>query len=109
MVPVFLVWDNDLITYVFNTMDIKTITSIPFSLHIIADRWYWLPNSKGNHIAHSSYRALQKNLVESGPGFWNVLWHMEIPPEVKNFVWRMMHTAVRDDTSSSQLVNATLL
>lgn len=56
------------------------------------DRMVWDPDSKGQYSVRSAYRLGMKKLLDTShlrvAGNWIDLWHLAVPPKVKNFLWR---------------------
>lgn len=55
-----------------------------------------VPNSKGNCISSKVYSHLNciSNQGNSWSG-WNILWLLNVTPQVKYFIWTMFHGKVR--------------
>lgn len=85
-------WDIPLVHDMFNPRDAHLILGIPLSSLPNDDCWSWKGERSGSFSVRSAYDMLQvgkhgqKNQPNSG--FWHRLWHLKIPPKVKNFMWR---------------------
>ncbi|XP_060960620.1 uncharacterized protein LOC133031197 [Cannabis sativa] len=59
---------------------------------VVEDCWSWTGDRTGDYTVKSAYSMmqLQKNTQPgvNNSGFWHKLWHLKIPPKVKNFMWR---------------------
>ena len=64
--------------------------SIPLSLRIIEDKWYWKQESGGVYTVKNRYQSLQDDLTEARSEVWVKLWKLSIPPKVTNFMWRTL-------------------
>uniref|UniRef100_A0A803Q660 Reverse transcriptase n=1 Tax=Cannabis sativa TaxID=3483 RepID=A0A803Q660_CANSA len=85
-------WDDSLVRDMFNARDSTLIMSIPLSFFATNDHWAWVGEKTGHFSVKSAYNLLQteksNRLGDSNSGFWRKLWHLKIPPKVKNFMWR---------------------
>lgn len=52
-------WDNEILEDLFHSADCQLTRSIPLSVQVVADTWYWLPDDKGVFTVKSCYRILQ--------------------------------------------------
>ncbi|XP_050238017.1 uncharacterized protein LOC126687501 [Mercurialis annua] len=87
-------WDLDVVSDLFNSRDISEIVSIPLVPDKREDSLSWRLERRGIYSVRSGYKHLMQtrhrgsNLdVRSG---WKDLWHLHIPPKVKNFLWRVI-------------------
>ena len=90
MVPGKLQWDRDLIEDVFNPRDKEVILNVPLSCRMIEDKWYWLHEGKRFYSVKSCYRAQQSTLNDMRSQIWATLWKLNIPPKVRNCMWRAL-------------------
>lgn len=69
------------------------------SKRIIADSnnlWVWLPQSYKLTIPSKVYHHLCNGdaYSDSWEG-WAILWHLNIAPKVKHFIWLLLHNAIK--------------
>ncbi|KAM6583229.1 hypothetical protein CsatB_010231 [Cannabis sativa] len=68
------------------------ILSIPLSSSVHEDSWYRSFKKLGLYTVKSAYRYLDdlKNgfSTDNSAGFWKKIWALNIPPKVRNFIWR---------------------
>uniref|UniRef100_A0A803QR46 Uncharacterized protein n=1 Tax=Cannabis sativa TaxID=3483 RepID=A0A803QR46_CANSA len=85
-------WDDSLVRDMFNVRDSTLILSIPLSFSAIDDHWAWIGEKTGYFSVKSAYKLLQTQKSnrpgDNNSSFWRKLWHLKIPPKVKNFMWR---------------------
>ncbi|KAM6569095.1 hypothetical protein CsatB_017080 [Cannabis sativa] len=85
-------WDKEVLEDVLNERDKKLVLSIPLNSATNNDGWYWCKEKSGMYTVKSGYHCLQEVKGEwsqdSNSGFWRALWHLKVPPKVKNFLWR---------------------
>ncbi|KAM6563495.1 hypothetical protein CsatB_023493 [Cannabis sativa] len=57
-----------------------------------SDLWYWLHDASGVFTVKSAYSLLQsmKSIrdIPDSSRFWQLLWQLQLPPKVLNFLWR---------------------
>ena len=83
-------WHKNLIMDVFNPRDIEIILGIPLLVRNIKDSWYWNADLKGIYTVKSGYRSLQGTVTDDRTMLWKKLWKLNIPPKIKNFMWRTL-------------------
>ena len=85
-------WDEDILSDLFNERDKSLIMQIPVSNGIKPDGWYWFGDRKGEYNVKNGYRRLlsSRNVISLGGtvGLWKAIWGLEVPNKVKNFIWR---------------------
>uniref|UniRef100_A0A803NG12 Uncharacterized protein n=1 Tax=Cannabis sativa TaxID=3483 RepID=A0A803NG12_CANSA len=85
-------WNDSLVRDMFNVRDSTLILSIPLSFYATNNHWAWIGEKTGHFSVKSAYKLLQtqksNRLRDNNFGFWRKLWHLKIPPKVKNFMWR---------------------
>lgn len=56
------------------------------------DLLIWAPDRRGHYSVHTAYRLCDEVLAIEAPSLahfdWNVIWRMEVPPKVTDFLWR---------------------
>lgn len=82
----------------------RTILNIPLSHSLPEDQIIWAGNKKGEFSVKSAYYIATKVLDtkeegESSSGdawspLWKKLWHLNIPPKVRIFAWKMCMNAL---------------
>lgn len=73
--------------------DRELILRIPLSIRNVIDSLYWWPDKKGQFKVKDAYQLLthQDSLWRDHnmDTFWMKLWKLNIPPRVKDFMWRV--------------------
>uniref|UniRef100_A0A803PDA2 RNase H type-1 domain-containing protein n=1 Tax=Cannabis sativa TaxID=3483 RepID=A0A803PDA2_CANSA len=76
-------WDAEIVYDLFNHQDATLILAD-------VDFWSWSGDRSGTFSVKSAYTLLQngksKRAGADNSGFWHKLWHLKIPPKVKNFL-----------------------
>lgn len=70
----------------FNDREATLICDLPFSKRIQQDRWYWALDEKGSYSVKSAYKKLHKPVDISNSELWKLVWALQIPPKIKNFL-----------------------
>ncbi|KAJ8774780.1 hypothetical protein K2173_017226 [Erythroxylum novogranatense] len=86
-------WDLDLVQEVFCDRDVQLIQSIPLSSRTCPNWWKWRWERKGLYYIKSAYKMLQDCVSVTDDGgclLWCLLWHLQVPPRVKHFLWRAL-------------------
>ncbi|KAM6591280.1 hypothetical protein CsatA_013885 [Cannabis sativa] len=85
-------WDSDVVKDLFNNQDASLILGLPLSPNSDTDFWSWLGDRTRFFSVKTAYYLLQKNKPQhssaDNSGFWRKMWHLKIPPKVKNLLWR---------------------
>ena len=100
--PVTHNWDDSLIRGLFNTQEVCLIKSIPLWPTPVADKLTWPFNASGSYTVKSGYKFLvSEGLNNWSPRhsdrnseLWKLIWGLEVPNKVKNFVWRSGKDAI---------------
>ncbi|XP_062103683.1 uncharacterized protein LOC133814782 [Humulus lupulus] len=83
-------WDEEVVRDLFNDRDRLAILSIPLGIASEGDVWYWGLDRTDLYSVKSAYRMIHG--VNDGNGeetsFWRKFWLLQVPPKVKNTVWR---------------------
>ena len=97
-------WKSDVVRSLFLPLEARTILNIPLSHSLSEDQIIWVGNKKGEFSVKSAYyiaiRVLDsKEEGESSSGdarspLWKKLWHLNIPPMVCIFAWKMCLNAL---------------
>ena len=82
----------------------RTILNIPLSHSLPEDQIIWVGNKKGEFSVKSVYYIATKGLDTKEEGessssdarspLWKKLWHLNIPPKVRIFAWKMCMNAL---------------
>ncbi|XVF41027.1 hypothetical protein PTKIN_Ptkin01aG0247600 [Pterospermum kingtungense] len=92
MVSGCLQWDVELINDLFCSRDVDAILSIQLCPIAAADKCVWHFSKTREYIVRSAYRLAMEQLAYDFhfhvPSEWRGLWKLQVPPKVKNFVWR---------------------
>ncbi|XP_019151891.1 PREDICTED: uncharacterized protein LOC109148613 [Ipomoea nil] len=99
MDPETQTWDPDILTYIFDPIDIPRILKIPISSDY-DDMWYWYGDQGGNYTVKNGYRAIIGDYRHTTSGFdnWLGLWKLKIPPKWKTFLWRALNDILSTTT-----------
>lgn len=89
-------WNRELVLSSFNAHDVH-ILSIPLSTRKPNDEIVWHAEKTGCYSVKTAYRRLQTHMLLRNPGpsslssncLWKLLWHSNLHPRVKNFIWRL--------------------
>ncbi|KAF4388051.1 hypothetical protein F8388_014734 [Cannabis sativa] len=72
--------------------DRALVWKIPLSSHMSTDLRYWLHDASGVFTVRSAYSLLQSMKtsrdIPDNSGIWRLLWQLQLPPKVLNFLWR---------------------
>ncbi|KAL5756372.1 hypothetical protein ACOSQ2_021118 [Xanthoceras sorbifolium] len=86
-------WDTKLVRDSFPLEDADFIVAIPFSSRQDALCWYF--DKMGKFFVKSAYWIASHNLSSASSSsiapmssWWRFLWHLNIPPKVRFFLWR---------------------
>ncbi|KAM0958977.1 hypothetical protein EV1_024001 [Malus domestica] len=94
-------WQLDSITDLLSTEDRETILTTPISDPTKYDRLVWSGDRKSKFSVKSGYRWLHDRNGrshpprQSGPDtfepkLWNYIWSLDVPPKIRNFMWRAL-------------------
>nr|XP_023903860.1 uncharacterized protein LOC112015657 [Quercus suber] len=95
--PVTRSWNEELVDGLFGVEDAEMIKKIPLSRSVAEDTLYWPFSTSGHYMCRSGYRFLKEELEllahpQAPPicdkKVWKVIWKMQVPPKIKNFIWR---------------------
>ena len=92
LIPGVKEWDCELIHDLFGVRDVNAIQKVPLYSGCLEDIRIWHFSKNGCYTVKSGYR-LAVNLMRLNEDFgvagnWHKLWHLQIPPKVRNFLWR---------------------
>ncbi|XP_019157741.1 PREDICTED: uncharacterized protein LOC109154396 [Ipomoea nil] len=85
-------WDPNILTDIFDPIDIPRILKIPISPNY-DDMWYWYGDQGGNYTVKNGYMAIIGDYGHATSNFdnWLGLWILKIPPKWKTFLWRALN------------------
>lgn len=88
-------WRTNVIDHVFGVAEVEVIKSIPLSSSSPQDMLIWPFTPTGQYSVKSGYRFLHEGaaldqLTTKESVFWKkkIVWGLEVPNKVKNFIWR---------------------
>lgn len=82
-------WDRTLIESIFSKRDTELILNTPISLKDRLDVQVWAASTDGNYSVKTGY-WLGKHHNQAIPhNCWNIIWHCNLLPKVKNFLWKL--------------------
>ena len=95
---------SDVVRSLFLPFEVRTILNIPLSHNLLEDQIIWVGNKKGEFSVKSAYYiavgvldAMEEGESSSGDSrspLWKKLWHLNIPPKVHIFAWKMCMNAL---------------
>ena len=95
-------WDLALLQGLFNAQELEIISSIPLCSNHVEDKLVWPYTPSGMYTVKSRYRfPTKENFVQPtnvnqnhGGGVWKLIWGLNAPNKVKNFLWRSCNEAL---------------
>ncbi|XP_023893347.1 uncharacterized protein LOC112005329 [Quercus suber] len=97
-------WKSDLVRSIFLPFEADSILKIPISYNLPDDQLIWLGNKRGSFsVKSASYIAMriaeancmgESITVHSQPPFWKKIWHLNVPPKVWIFAWRVCNNGL---------------
>ena len=92
-------WKMDLVRSIFLPHEAATILKILISFRLPDDQLVWIGNKRGSFTVKSAYYIAMRmvddqefgecSAVHSQTSFWKVIWHLNIPPKIRIFAWRV--------------------
>ena len=89
-------WDISKLDSIFLPLDEEFILSIPISMRGGNDCLSWHYDKHGMYTVKSGYWLASTLSLEDSPSsisksqrWWKSLWHLNIPPKIKVFIWRV--------------------
>jgi len=86
-------WNELAVRQVFSVDIANKILHTPLIPQVDADRIIWKAERNGRYSVRSAYRPCVSELVDSShlwrPGYWTGIWNLQVPPKVKNLIWRI--------------------
>ena len=89
----------DLVRSIFLPHEAATILKIPISFRLPDDQLVWIGNKRGSFTVKSAYYIAMRmvddqefgecSAVHSQTSFWKAIWHLNIPPKIRIFAWRV--------------------
>ncbi|XP_037497568.1 uncharacterized protein LOC119371465 [Jatropha curcas] len=78
----------------FSLRDVRAILNIPFSISAREDSLLWHFDKKGFYTVKLGYhvceRILGRGFTHSQHGGWSRIWRLDIPPKVRDVMWKAM-------------------
>uniref|UniRef100_A0A803NWD5 Reverse transcriptase domain-containing protein n=1 Tax=Cannabis sativa TaxID=3483 RepID=A0A803NWD5_CANSA len=94
-------WNLDRLNSCFDASSVNDILRVPFSGLDGKDEQIWGRDNSGLFTVKSAYHlALETQDIPSTSSFqdmkpfWAKIWHANVPPKVKHFVWRIVTNSV---------------
>ena len=91
--------ESDVVRSLFLPFEARTILNIPLGHNLPEDQIIWVGNKKGEFSVKSAYYiavgvldTMEEGESSSGDSrspLWKKLWHLNIPPKVCIFAWKM--------------------
>ncbi|XP_060968349.1 uncharacterized protein LOC133035923 [Cannabis sativa] len=83
---------GEVLAEMLTARDRALVWKIPLSSHMSTDLRYWLHDASGVFTVRSAYSLLQSMKtsrdIPDNSGIWRLLWQLQLPPKVLNFLWR---------------------
>ena len=101
--PVTRSWNEELVDGLFGVEDAEMIKRIPLSRSVAEDTLYWPYSASGHYTCRSGYRFLKDEsellAYPQAPQIcdkkvWKAIWKLQVPPKIRNFIWRACHNAL---------------
>lgn len=77
---------------IFEEEDAARILDVPIFKETVVDRLAWKFNKQGSYSVRSGYRLCMEVFSDQEQlkvaADWSKLWHLDVPPKVKTFLWR---------------------
>lgn len=88
--------NKDFLDKLFDPADVERILAIPVGSLDNNDEIIWRHNKNGNYSVRSGYQVALTTLDiaessnnEENKRWWSKFWHLNIPPKIKMFGWRL--------------------
>jgi len=86
-------WNEYAVRQVFSVDIADKILNTPLISQFDGDRIIWKAERNRRYSVRSAYRLCVSELVDSSylwrPGYWPGIWNLQVPPKVKNLIWRI--------------------
>ncbi|CAN0897822.1 Putative ribonuclease H protein At1g65750 [Linum grandiflorum] len=87
-------WRIYILNHLFLARDVTAILSIPVGVATGPDKRIWHYSKDGRFTVKSAYRLYMEKMIDRTTfhrtGEWCRLWELDIPPNIKQFAWRMV-------------------
>jgi hypothetical protein len=96
-------WKERVINHVFLPLEAGLIQGMPLSHQAAQDKLIWPHTPSGIFSVRSAYHFLltahqgdtpSSSNNNTGPGLWNKIWDLPIPPKIRHFLWRASRDAL---------------
>ncbi|XP_074293640.1 uncharacterized protein LOC141620746 [Silene latifolia] len=95
-------WNEDLLRLHLYEFEVREILRIPLCATDECDNLVWNPTRDRCYTVKSGYHFIrsQKEIKKGsgasseGRGLWSRIWKLELPPKIKNFIWRVCKGAL---------------
>ena len=92
-------WRMDLVRSIFLPHKAASILKIPISFRLPDDQLVWIGKKRGSFTVKSAYYIAMRLIddqdlgecsdVHSQVAFWKAIWHLNIPPKIRIFAWKV--------------------
>jgi hypothetical protein len=101
--PVSGLWDEQLLSEIFNPLDVRRILQIPISQELGEDFVAWHKTRNFCFSVRSAYYSewehqfgikIRSNTGQSSSSsnpVWGIVWKLQVPSKVRIFIWRALH------------------
>ncbi|CAJ2643989.1 unnamed protein product [Trifolium pratense] len=91
-------WNPTLVTSMLGTQLGSRILKTPLFDSVSHDKIIWRFEKNGKYSVKSAYRYCIEDTLDLShlkvPGDWNLVWQIQAPPKVKNFMWRLCRNCI---------------
>ncbi|CAJ2645584.1 unnamed protein product [Trifolium pratense] len=91
-------WNMPLICSIFDNSSATKISQTPLLESVVEDKLIWRLEKNGHYSVKSAYRYCINEAIDTTglqiPGQWNKIWRAEVPPKIKNFIWRLCRNCI---------------
>ena len=85
-------WNVEKINELLDVPDVMKVLDIPLSVRKHVDCWMWTAYRKGKYTVRSGYGLLRRQSEvpqqQQFHAVWKLIWQLNAPPKVVNFMWR---------------------
>jgi len=106
-------WNKDLIKDIFNDDDSGKILSLPLILTNEPNLLAWRLTNTGAYTVKSTYHKIMEEILDTShlkvAGNWVQIWKLNVPPKIRNFIWRLQRNCVPTRLRFRRIVSHVLL
>ncbi|GAU38127.1 hypothetical protein TSUD_318140 [Trifolium subterraneum] len=91
-------WNSSLITNMLGDQEGSKILQTPLYDSVSQDKIIWRFEKNGKYWVKSAYRYCIEDTLDIShlqvQGNWNLIWQIQAPPKIKNFIWRLCRNCI---------------